>query len=86
MVYRLFWPPFSRRQRFGLLVPPGVDHPGIQINQPFLIQANVQPFKQLLERAVTSPITKALIHSRPWAEALRQIAKQRLNTRSEDAI
>lgn len=51
----------------------GVDHPGIQIDQPFLIQSNVQPLKQLVERAVVSPITKALIHSRPWAEALRQI-------------
>lgn len=52
----------------------GVGHPCIQIEQPFLTQANVQPFKQLFERPVFPPITEALIHGRSWAEAFRYIA------------
>lgn len=56
MVCRFFWPPFSRRQRGSGC---GVDHPGNQIDQSILIQANVQTLKNLVERVVIPSNTKS---------------------------
>lgn len=40
----------------------GVDHPGVQIDQAFLIQPDVQPLKYSVKRAIVSPITEPLIY------------------------
>ena len=65
----------------------GVDHPGVQINQTFLIQPDMQSFKYSVKRALVSPITEPLIHRRPGAEALRQVAPGGSGTEDpEDAV
>lgn len=59
-----------------------IDHPSVQIDQAFLIQANVRTLKNLIERAVIPPVTEACDTPLTMARTARGgHARRRLNTR-----